>query len=126
MANDVFHRSQGYPDRRLMHPRREWGVGIFFFVLVTVVGSVVAGNIFVTYKNISVVAGDSGNSIPQYRNVLVQDALEMYRLKEQEHQTLQGTKIPAVVPIATTTEVSPQAAELTEAEQGEGRPEIAN
>jgi predicted component of viral defense system (DUF524 family) len=93
MVNDVFHRSQGYPDRRLLHPHREWSIGVFMFVVVVVAGSVFVTSIFMQYKDVSSTEEGLEESIPQYREVIVQDALELYRARTEEYQQLRGEVI---------------------------------
>lgn len=97
MAEQVFRKSQGYPDRRIMHPKREWGIGVLLFVGIVVLGSVVAGKVFVLYGEVAVIDGNSGGSIPKYKEVIVQDALEKHRARAKQYEVLQGKDVPVVV-----------------------------
>jgi hypothetical protein len=88
MSKHVFRKSQGYPDRRLMHPGREWLVGIVAFSFVVIVGSAFAGNLFIKYKNIDSVTGDSGERIPVYKEKVAQDALIEYQKREDAYHAM--------------------------------------
>jgi len=101
MVTDVFHRSQGYPDRQLLHPQREWGIGVLMFIVVVMAGSAFVATIFVQYRDLSLAQGNVEESIPQYRAVIVQDALELYRARTEEYQQLRGEVIS--VPDETTS-----------------------
>lgn len=92
MTRSVFRKSNGYPDRRLMHPRREWGIGLFIFSVVMISGSLVAANLFVTYKNIESADGDPGNSIPRYQERDTSDALDLYRQRTKNYAALRGSQ----------------------------------
>ena len=108
MAEHVFRRSQGYPDRRLMHPKREWGIGILIFTLLVFIGSLLAGKMFVQYKDFTEVVGVTEQSVPKYRDVIVQDALDLYQQKEVQFDVLQGEY---VAPVPLEAIVSPDGQE---------------
>jgi hypothetical protein len=107
MANDVLHRSQGYPDRRLLHPSREWGIGLVVFALVVITGSFFVGNIFIEYRSIDTVQSDAEVSIPQYREVHVTDALDLYRARNEEYERLRGDVVPAIIEVDVSTSSAP-------------------
>ena len=67
MASAIVRHDKGYPDRRLMHPQREWFIGLVLFAVILIAGSLFAGDIFLTYQNIELSESDSGQSIPIYR-----------------------------------------------------------
>ncbi len=105
MAEHVFRKSQGYPDRRLMHPKREWGIGIGIFLVLVSAGAIGAFSVFTSYRDFSQVTASVEQSIPTYREVIVQDALEVYRQKEQKFTTLRQTNASSIVDnsVASTT-----------------------
>ena len=106
MAKHVRRHSKGYPDRRIMHPQREWAIGLGIFACTVLFGSVLAGNLFVQYKNIDAVGGDAGDNIPRYKTVTVDDALELYEKRKEEYVRLRSVQ-PVVqieeIETATTT-----------------------
>jgi len=118
MADHVFKKSRGYPDRRLMHPQREWFIGIVLFMIVVALGSLFAGDVFVKYRNISVEDGDSGESIPRYRDAIIQNALESYQARTETYDTLRNAVVAQPVVSTSTEESSVEQGEdvLTEGE----------
>jgi len=120
MANDVFHRSQGYPDKRLFHPQREWGIGVLVFAILIISGSIVVGNIFVQYRGGNTVQGNLEEAIPQYREVIVQDALELYRARNEEYQRLRGNVAPVPLEVATSSDSAIDIEEVLQIEEEEG------
>jgi len=113
MANHVFHRSQGYADRRLIHPQRDWVIGMGVFATAVLVGSITAGNVFVTYRNISDADSDLIETTPAYKEMIVNSTLEEYRLRAQEQERLRGSKVPVIVP-----EVASSTVKVVESEEG--------
>lgn len=97
MADHVFHRSQGYPDRKLMHPEREWMIGLLVFIIISLLGGLVARNLFLTYRNTDVVTEGSVETVPKYKEVITQDALEQYRVRDSEYLRLRNEELPVVV-----------------------------
>ena len=90
MAKAIVRHDNGYPDKRLMHPQREWFIGLVLFVVVVLIGSFFAGNIFITYQNIDTSKGDSGKSIPVYRQTIITDALDRYKTHTKEYEQLRA------------------------------------
>ena len=107
MAKHVFKRGSGVPDKRLMHPRREWGVGILLFAVILIVGSILSANAFSRFRNIDTDNGQASLTIPNYRSNLVFEALEEYRGKKESYQALISDTSyvpPVVTDVSTTTE----------------------
>jgi carboxypeptidase C (cathepsin A) len=67
------------------------------FAVVVISGSVLVGNIFVQYRGVNAIAGESKESIPQYRESVVEDALELYHAREEAYKRLRGSV--AVTPV---------------------------
>ena len=93
MVRHVRRKSQGVPDRRLIHPRREWIVGLALFVVVALAG--VAYNMY-TYATISnleneLAVEDSG--VVRYQANTVDQALTIFRAKQAEFERLR-TVVP--------------------------------
>ena len=81
MAKHTFRIRQGYPDRRLMHPEREWLIGICIFIVFIFVGSLIAGRIFMQYKNFNNTVNVTAQTVPQYQKDTVQEALFLYKMR---------------------------------------------
>ena len=110
MAKHVFKRGKGYPDRRLIHPKREWTVGLFMSLLVLFVGGTAAAQLYSTYRNVNTLLQVTPATMPRYNAQAVETALTEYRLREQEYESLQKNKgvsqsvVPVVTPAATTSD----------------------
>lgn len=113
MSEHVFRKSQGYPDRRLMHPQREWGIGLLFFGFLVILGSILAGNIFVMYRDVGTTEGNAGESVPQYRTTIVQDALELYRTRNEKYKRMRENVLPASVEVAASSSVPERVVDVT-------------
>ncbi len=105
MAKTVFKRGQGVPDKRLMHPKRDWGIGILIFVFVSVAGSYLSASSFSQYRNIEVSGGQSANKLPRYNEKQIESAIEDYAAKTASFSALVGDKVEVeeVIEIASST-----------------------
>ena len=106
MASAIVRHDKGYPDRRLMHPQREWFIGLVLFAVILIAGSLLAGDIFLTYQNIELSEGDSGQSIPIYRESSVQNSLDLYQARGEEYDALREKKVMITSPTETSTTTS--------------------
>ena len=116
MAKHVFKKGGGYPDRRLMHAKRDWAIGLFIFTIVVIAGGVIAGNIFALYNDVALVEGDPGERIPTYNQNAADAALELYRERGVVHQGLQseGVRVVEEVVVKEVVEVIVGEAEVEE------------
>ncbi len=111
MVQHIVRRNRGVSDPQIMHPMREWLIGIIATVIVGVFGSISAAFLYHSYDvlrgtEIAVVA----TSTP-YKTKVVERALVEYREKRENYDVLLNKKvIPAV---ATTTEVISMPIEVT-------------
>jgi len=88
MAKQVFRKTQGYPDRRIMHPHREWGSGILVFAVIVIVGGIFTGKVFISYLEVTATPDETGSSIPRYRESSVREAIDLYQKKEEIYTNL--------------------------------------
>ena len=112
MVTAVVRHDKGYPDRRLMHPQREWLIGLILFVTIVLMGGLFAGDIFITYQNIELSEGDSGQSIPIYRDLSVQNSLDLYQVRKKEYDVLREKNI--VIPQSAETSTTSSSSEIDE------------
>ena len=102
----VHRRGRGIPDRRSMHPRREWLIGLFIFLLVTGVGAVISMVTFENYKNIDKRSYTADLATPVYNEARAKTVLNDFSLRKQNYTALiNGIEVaePEVIPVATTT-----------------------
>lgn len=88
MARHVFRRSRGIPDKRLMHPRREWGIGLLMFAAVLGVGSVYSAQSFTQFKDLTSIKGEASLAIPRYNQGQVEAVLALYAARNEAYQDL--------------------------------------
>jgi len=98
----VHKKGRGIPDRRPMHPHREWLTGLLLFAIVTALGTGVGIWSFETYKNIDKKTYTVDVTIPEYNEKLAQTVLTYYGQRKQNYQTAVGQIEPIVI-VATTT-----------------------
>ena len=105
MAKDVFRKGQGYPDKRLMHPQREWTIGLGIFALIIGVGSFVSFNIYVKYNTIDTQEREMTTRVTSYNEVAAQNALAVFRERQRVFNALTNRDVVIeVVSSGTTTE----------------------
>jgi len=112
MAKKVFRHQRGLRDPQIMHPEREWSVGLLIAVVFFVGCAAWSSQVYLKNKNVSAdqsALSDKGGAV--YREPQVKEALQIASKREEELQTLLGvTPTPPVVveepeaTIATTTE----------------------
>lgn len=88
MSRHVFLRSSGVPDKRLLHPRREWGIGLCLFAVLLLTGSALTAQTFTQFRDLSTIAGEASLTIPRYNEHQVQTVLELYAVRSQAYQAL--------------------------------------
>ena len=88
MADHVFKRSRGIPDKRLMHPRREWAIGIILFAIILIAGSAMSAQSFNRFRNIDTSNGEADITIPLYNQVLVTEVINEYSARAAEYKDL--------------------------------------
>ena len=104
IAKDAFRHDQGYPERRLIHPHREWLLGMCMFTVMLLGGSVAAGVLFLHYQNIELDITASEQRIPTYQAAAVTDVLEIYGTREHDFQIMRDDV--RVSPTATTSDAT--------------------
>lgn len=110
MARGVFRRSQGYQERALTNPAREWLIGIGLLIVVVITGGVLNRQEYIQYDTLELRSEHSDVVVEQYDYTLAERARTLYIEKKTLFQSLQNN--PAATPIvgdeivATSTEVS--------------------
>lgn len=123
MTRHIFRRSKGVPDKRLLHPRREWGIGLCLFTVVLFVGSGFGAQSFTQFKDVTAIEGQAELSIPRYNENQIKSVLEVYQERSDGYRALiSDTALvsqfsnPATSSLdsATSTEVSTSSASNAE------------
>lgn len=107
IAKDIFKFDKGIPNPKLMHPARDWQIGIIFGLVAFIAVSWWNFNTYLTYREDIVVEQlDSSGDDIVYREALVTATLESYDDMRETHQSfLQTNEAPPVVPEESPVEV---------------------
>ena len=129
MARKVFRHSQGRRNRELMHPVREWFIGLTAFLLVAGAGSAWVWSEYDFYQTLSPVSGQVEMEVSNYHEVAVEAALARYQEKQQIYDELinaeplaeiDTTELEAESATTTITTSSPQESETAGSVEGGG------
>lgn len=102
MAKHVTRRSAGMPDRAMMHPRREWLLGLSCAFVVMGAGAAYNAFVFQHYSTIESFVTETQVHITEYRSDRTQTVLERYRERTAAYEALRA-EIPAVSTSAADT-----------------------
>ncbi len=128
---NVIKRDHGLPDRRLMHPKREWLVGLCMFLVLILAGGLYALFAFHSYSGISV--DDQTVEVNQlhYKRADALEAIDLYKQKRDTFESLHTNK-PNVdtvssepVPESAPIEVVESEADLQIEELDSSQPETS-
>lgn len=102
MARRVTHLSQGYKEKKTINPKREWFIGILIFLLIAVVGGVHNALNYVYFNNIEDTVVENPVTVTDYEEEKAKAALEKYRQKKLDFDSLVSNP-----PAAPVTEIVP-------------------
>tara|TARA_B100002051_G_C16745015_1_gene646987 strand:- start:6935 stop:7429 length:495 start_codon:yes stop_codon:yes gene_type:complete len=89
IARQIFKRNGGMQNPKLIHPSREWFIGLFVCVLIVILVAAWSAFTYTSYRNISVSQNSNGageNIV--YRESMVESALEQFAERAVEHESL--------------------------------------
>ena len=113
--NFLFHivglrkRHHSAFDKRIIHPVREWTVGLILFLLIVIVGGMQSAFLFVAYRNLSTDGGTYEEPVAKYNAILVENMLKNFGEKKAAYEALQETasarnmEIPVASGVSTTS-----------------------
>ncbi len=67
MAKHVLKRVSGGRDHKIMHPYREWGIGVLVSLMLAVVGGMFAVDRYLIYENTSIEIDELPEDVVTYR-----------------------------------------------------------
>lgn len=116
-ARHIARRGEGYRDRRIMHPARDWLIG-FLVAILLFLGSA-AGSGYLFWKNMTRSEEEATVEPVTYDPKLVRNVLSGYRAREERYESLRGDAILVsgdVTDTATSTAATSTPAEVPVAE----------
>lgn len=112
MAQHVFRRGHGIPDKRLMHPKREWASGLLMFAIVLIVGSAMTAQAFIRFRSIDMSGGQTSVVVPKYHAAAAAEVLAVYQAREAAYAKLVTDRSLALT--LTTASSTDEVASTTE------------
>lgn len=101
-AKAAVRADQGYKERHLIHPKREWLMGLLVFTAMLLVASVWAAWLYNSYKDVRVEVSTNTESVPTLQTAMMGDVLEYYRQREARFDQMYNST-PLQVSVPTTT-----------------------
>ncbi len=101
MVQHIVRRNRGLSDPQIMHPMREWLVGIVVTMLVGVIGSVSAAFLYHSYDELRGTEIAIVSTSTPYKIKVVDKALAEYRQKRENYNVLLDKKTVSVVASST-------------------------
>lgn len=119
MAKKIMRHQQGLQDPQIMHPEREWTMGLVIFLVILLFCTFLSIYIYSQNKNFSLGEIDSNtNEVVVYRESLVKEALEKFSQRDTELKNLLGTVTPVVISEAEPVDIaSPTESAATTSDQ---------
>jgi hypothetical protein len=108
MVQHIVRRSEGYSDRRIMHPARDWCIGLCAAALLFLGSSAAAGHLFWSKSHTAPDAYEVTIDPVKYDPKLIARVLTEYRRRAAQYTSLHGNSgaVPDGVLQATTTAAS--------------------
>lgn len=101
MVRHIVRRGDGYPDHRIMHPARDWSVGLLGVAVLFLGTSVGAGYLFWRIDNTATEAYTVTIDPVTYDQKLIKRVLTDYAATRARYKSLRGDTIS--VPAAAST-----------------------
>lgn len=92
-----FTKRNNQYDKRVIHPTREWLLGLAIFLALVAIGGIFCLQTFLFYSNLNTDGVESKDSVPVYNGALVHTALEIYTQRKNDFMSLREnvtTEIP--------------------------------
>jgi hypothetical protein len=121
-ARAIVRTNTGYRAPILIHPQRDWWLGIGLFTLVVLIGGGILARTYTLNDSLDTLVGAEADTVPRYQAEVVGDVLEIYRVRASGYQSFVDNQ-PELPLIATTTDEG--ITETTETDLEEVEPEPA-
>ena len=92
MVKHLMKKRSGVPDRRMMHPERDWLIGLLGVTLVFVGGAFYAGSLFIEYSKRAGAEISASSDVIKYDQKLIAKVLEQYDAMSTEFDSLRADR----------------------------------
>jgi hypothetical protein len=111
MTKKILRHQEGLEDRTIMHPVREWFVGLAIGIVVFIAVALMSGYAYWQNKQENVTFETEVAETTIYSESQVKEALRLYRTRDRERMSLIGgievTEIPVTEQATTTATTTP-------------------
>lgn len=101
MARNVAKFGRGQQSVKVIHPRREWLIGVVLFFVVLITGGIFNATNYLAYENIEEAVQGEATGMKEYRSTDAEAVAELYAARQAEYERLRGTAPASVVIEAT-------------------------
>jgi len=105
MSRKLFKAKAGFKHKNVLHPKRDWMLGIFVGVCITTVITVWSGYTYIANRDGGRVEEEIVVKNPNYQTALVEQALEVFKERATNFDTIVSTTATPAVPIDTETQL---------------------
>lgn len=123
----ITRRDRGIPDRRVMHPKREWSIIVIVWLLIVVMGTFYGVYMFQANSSISIETEMVEVKQKRYERAVALEALERYEARAEAYNNVlqrQTEFIPEPQPeLVEVEEVVSDSGEGAETDDNENIPE---
>ncbi len=103
-ARSIVRHNRGYRLPVLIHPQRDWWIGLILFGTLTLGGSLFLARLYFVNQSLEGIVGVEGDTVPRYREEVVTDVLALYASRHAAYQAALGAlPLAPIVEVATTT-----------------------
>lgn len=97
IATRITQKHTALQNSRIMHPVRDWAIGLIIAVVLFFMSAAWSANEYVTYRDVTVVAQNIDEEVVVYRASMVSAALQEFEQRAILHQSLLTQSAPVVV-----------------------------
>lgn len=125
MARHIAKRSSGRKDHRLMHPLRDWLIGLFTVVTLLLVGQVYTGFLLLQKQSEDIDSYTVQVETTSYKRERIDAALTTYREKQESFDSVRA-EWALVQPVVPEEEGSEEGVDPDEVDDEDGEEEDAS
>ena len=115
MAKHVFKRGQDIPDKRIMHPKREWGIALLISVFILIIGISFSAERYLYFFHLEDNLAEQAQEVIVYKGGTMQKTLQIYESRAIEFAAVSDVLAPALETQVNQTETTTTASSSAEA-----------